>query len=231
MLVTLFVGGCSDPLDDVVLSGDPKSWTESKELEAAIDTLSSEDKEVLGRYMMRAVMSSAFGVDMGQKTVREAIAAQKAFVAEQAAKREAQEAAEKAAQEERQKAIDAASTAVNVSLLSLEFVPSDMHQRRFRDQFLFKLSIRNNTDLTMTGVKGSVQMFDMFGDRITGMDVSIDDSIPPGGVIEWAGLFDFSQFRAEDVRLRGMAFNKIQSSWVPRKIVFSDGTLIDVSKM
>lgn len=88
------------------------------------------------------------------------------------------------------------------------------------------IAYRNNTDKTVAGVKGTLDVNDLFGDELSGFAVSNDTTIAPGATITWTGgrSVKFSMNSNKDEKLAGLADDKYKVIWNPKMIIFGDGT-------
>jgi hypothetical protein len=85
-----------------------------------------------------------------------------------------------------------------------------------------------NTDKTVAGVKGTLDVNDLFGDELSGFAVSNDTTIASGATITWTGgrSVKFSMNSNKDEKLAGLANDKYKVIWNPKMIIFGDGTKV-----
>ncbi len=71
---------------------------------------------------------------------------------------------------------------------------------------------------------------DLFGDEISGFMVSNDLTIKPGQTVTWIGNRSVKYPRGDnhDRRLAELTPDKFKLDWVPRVIVFTDGTKLEL---
>lgn len=122
---------CGDP-HEAIVPGNLTKVDENAELKAAVDKLSDDEKQALGRYMMRSALGTALAVKVPDRTVRDALTLQARFEEEQAAER-AQQQAEQARQEELARQVRAEQEALRskmagiltFALIEKRFTPHD----------------------------------------------------------------------------------------------------------
>jgi hypothetical protein len=88
--------------------------------------------------------------------------------------------------------------------------------------------ISNNGDKDIKGIKGVTEYRDMFGDIITSVIVSYDEGIKAGETKEYITGIDFNRFDEKDIRLVTAKTEDIKFSFIPKTIIFQDGTEISV---
>lgn len=110
---------------------------------------------------------------------------------------------------------------VSVTLKSKKYV-----KYNYEDGIDITLSIQNNGDKDIKGIKGLAHFKDMFGDKITSVNLSYDSGVKAGKTAEYNGTLDYNQFDAKDKKLAGIETKNIDFSFTPTTIIFEDGTKI-----
>lgn len=219
----VLLAACSKPTDTVIPT-DMGMW--EKELAPQAKKLTEEDREKLGRYMLRAKLGEAFGgkpMPVGM-TIGEALKEQTKFEAERAEK-EAQEAAlkEKLAKE-RNAAIDKLNKLVTVTLLEKSQVPRNFEARRFSDEQHFRIGFQNDSDKAIAGVSGELKFIDIFDKEVGAVSFRVTETIVPGQTVVWNGSRDYNQFNDEHRAVWNLESGKYKTRFVPSMVVFADGT-------
>lgn len=222
--VATFAMGCSSPMDVVV----PLGKDATHEFDDAIRQLDQGQRKALSVWMVRSAIT---GEPFPVMTVGEALEDQSKWeVAE--AKREADKKAEeakRAAEEDRLRAEAEAKKkkmrdAADVFLLSKEFIPSDFRAGRYQEYMQISCSLRNNGDKDISGMKGTMDVLNLFGDTIFSVQLTVQELIPAGASVEWVGSMEYNKFIEEHRSFVGADMEKIKTTWIPENILFADGS-------
>lgn len=235
VLVSGALIGCSDPKKTIIPS-DLATW--EKELKPTLERLSDEDRQAVGRFVLRAKMGEAFGghSKLGAITVGEAITEQKQFEAEQQAKeaeQQAKEAEEKRLAEklkaERDALVKQAHDTLSIVLVSKGFRAADpMNGGSVQDQVTFSLGFQNKGAKDLKGFKGTIVFKDMFGDVVKRLNLSYDQPVRAGKTVTWEGSMDFNPYMEDNVKLRDTDQSKLKLDFEPDAILFTDGTRLTI---
>lgn len=238
LTLLLALSACADPHDYQVPT-DSAQWKENAAFKSAVQKLPEDEKTLLLAYLVRAGMAESFGKTLPEITIGDALQNQKdeetfqaelakdgeAFQAEMGALKAAGEADE---EKEHQAALAEAKAALTVTVSNMDVMPSNPREGRFQDSFSLVMTLQNNTEKDMAGVKGTVVFADMFDDVIKRVNLSVDDTIKAGTTLQWSGSLDYNQFMDEDKKLRNTNFAKMKISWEPMTFIFLDGSQMDV---
>lgn len=213
---------CGSPLD-VEIPHEPSRW--ESEIAPLAKKLPEEDSKMLLAYLVRVKVGEAFG---GKSipdgfTIGQAIEAQKQWNASQASKA-AEEAALKQKIEQDRVALEAKiNNAVSAVLLSKKVTPPDMLAGQPFTTTSFRIGIRNKSTLKIVGVAGQIEFVDVFGKKAGLVPFESTDDIAPGAEIIWTGGWedDFTQNRRD---IGALVEGKYTSKFIPRAVVFEDGT-------
>jgi hypothetical protein len=217
-LVLAAVVACSKPHDTTIPS-DPASWETT--LKPAIEKLPQDEREALGRYLLRMKMAEAFkkgGMPPGT-TIGAALAAQKTFDDEQ--KKQAEE--QRLLKEKLELETAEFERQIN-AILTAALISKQLTKREWQEQISLELGFQNKGTKDIAGFKGYTVFNDMFGDKIINVTLSYDDPIKAGETVRWAGAVDYNQFKDEHRKLVATDTAKIQFKFVPTMIIFADGT-------
>lgn len=240
-LLGLGVAGCSNPKDAVIPS-DMNRW--EAELKPNTDRLTPEERESVGKFLLRKKMGEAFGkgTDSGPITIGRALELQKEFEAEQVkeeAKLKAEEEkakAEEAAKAEKRKQADEARAALakqvneafSVTLKDVDFRGLDIEASRFSEEFLFSFAFNNRGSKKITGFKGQVVFEDSFGEEVQRINLKEETAIAPGKSVPWTGTSNYNPFEARDQKFKALIGKTLKIRFEPETLLFADGTKLTV---
>lgn len=227
LAAALSLAACQKATDTAIPS-EVATW--DKELAPAVQKLSPEERALFTAYIVRAKMGEVFGgkgVPPGT-TIGMAIEDQRRF-AEQKAKEEAEaKALAEKIKKERAAAMEQMRQAVTVALVEKSVEVERGYSGMEMDRKLWvRFAYKNNSDKVIAGVKGTITINDLFGDRISAFAISNDDTIPPGASKVWAGSrsikFAVGNYN-KDEKLADLPPEKYSLQWEPAAVVFADGT-------
>lgn len=228
-LLAVALVGCSDPRDTPL----PADIANLESIKPQVDKLPEADRALLGAYLVRRSIGGILpGMARGTPpttaaTIGEAIDQQRAFTAE----RDAREATAKAEvaklKAERAEATKWLSQIVSVALVSKSIDVKRGYGGMELDRTLqVSFAFKNNSDKDIAGVKGLVTARDLFGDEISGFQISNDSTIKAGATLIWSGgrSIKFAVADNKDEKLAELPEDKFTIEWAPQVIVFADGT-------
>ena len=93
----------------------------------------------------------------------------------------------------------------------------------YQEYITYTFTFKNKTDRDIAGVKGTVTFYDMFDEKIRGLDLSYDKGIKAGKTINYKAQTSYNQFLSEDKKLNNTELSKIKVTWEPEQLIFSDG--------
>lgn len=225
------LAACSNPKDAVI----PQDPAKMDAIKDQLQKLAPEEKELLMGYVMRkavsGILSSALtpgeakdsGIPPGT-TIGQAIEDQVKFKAEQARKAEEAKALAAKLKAERDAALAKMRDAVTVALVSKKLVKHGPAGMAFDENLVVVFGYKNQTDREIAGIKGTLIVKDLFGDKLSAFAVSNDQSIAPGGTVTWTGSRSTSfSMGNQDRKLAELPDDKFTVEWEPEMIVFKDG--------
>jgi hypothetical protein len=230
-LAVLVVVGCSNPKNAII----PTNIDSMDSISESVKKLTPEDRELFAGYFMRHVVGSKMGGLFGIKarpipegmTVGKAIDEQRAYLATESAKEADEKALKEKVLKEREQAMDAMRSAVTVTLVSKKIVSEKGYSNIETDRKIeVVIAYRNNTEKAVAGVKGTVDVHDLFGDELSGFAISNEATIAPGATITWTGgrSVRYGMNSNNDEKLGGLEDDKYKVIWNPKMVVFADGT-------
>ncbi|MCG6504727.1 hypothetical protein [Kingella pumchi] len=237
LAVTLvaFLAACTDP-KSIVLTKKEDIEKHAEEL----GKLSSEEKQLVVAYLLRAELGGAFGGEGNDKavygvTIGEAIEKQKAFIEKQKALIEAQQKQEleqKAEEEQARKELEEKRKQLNEAV-SVIFVEHHRKEGQFSFQKydIFSFKIKNNSQKNITGIKGTTVFFDKFGDELTRLEMKNDfqdngGKLAAGQDYTWQGQKDI--LLRDDEKLADTPTEDLKFVYEPDTVLFEDGTSLTV---
>jgi hypothetical protein len=228
--MALIVAGCSNPKNTKI----PTNIDSLDSISVSVKKLTPEEQELFAGYFMRHVIGAKMGGMFGIKatpisegmTIGKAIDEQRAYIADDAAKDADEKALKEKVLKEREQSMAAMRSAVTVTLVSKKIAAESMSGIETDRKIEIVIAYRNNTDRPVAGVKGTLDVHDLFGDQLSGFAVSNETTIAPGATITWTGgrSVRFSMNSSNDEKLAGLADDKYKVVWNPKMVVFADGT-------
>jgi hypothetical protein len=221
---------CSNPKDTVV----PTSLDKLETIKPQLEKLSAEERELFGAYMLRHTVGAAMGGLFGIKsepipegmTIGKAIDEQRDFKA-QAAIREAEaKALKEKVLAEQAKAVEEMRKAAVVTLVSKKIDAERSYGVTISENLIVTFAFKNTSPKDISGIKGTVDAIDIFGEELSGFNLSYDTTIKAGETATWVGSRSvrFGRNEANDRKFAGLPDDKYTITWKPEMIVFADGT-------
>ena len=231
LLPLLLLGGCSGSKGTLL----PRDLSNIGSIKPAIAKLPADERELLAGYVIRHVAAQALGNVLGSggssvpegMTIGRAIEEQRKFKTDAALEEAKQRALRAKLQAEHDVALKSMRDAVTVTLLSKGI---DMERGYggivLDENFKVTFGYKNNTPQDIAGVKGHISVKDLFGDEISGFQISNDDTLKAGQSLTWTGSRSvrFSLGENHDRKLAALSDDKYKVVWEPEVIVFADGT-------
>lgn len=233
----LIAAGCSNPKNTVL----PTDIDKMSSIKPVMEKLAPDEKELLTGYLMRHAMSVAANGMFGIKaepvpegmTIGKAIEEQSQFVAKQKAKEAEEKALKEKLKAEQEKALSAMRDAVVVAVVSKKSTAETGYGGTVIDEHLaVTFGYENKSGKDIAGVKGTVDIEDLFGDHLVGFNISNDTTIKAGGTATWTGgrSLKYGMNNAKDRKFLELPDDKYKVIWRPAMVVFSDGTKLTAPK-
>ncbi len=223
-----FLAACTDP-KSIVLTKKEDIEKHAEEL----GKLSSEEKQLVVAYLLRAELGGAFGGEGNDKavygvTIGEAIEKQKAFIEAQQKRELEQKAEEEKARQELEEKRRQLNEAVSVIFVE--------HHRKegqfsFQKYDVFNFKFKNNSQKNIVGIKGVAVFSDKFGDELKRIEMK-NDFNDNGGKLEagqdysWQGQMDV--LLRDDEKLADTPTEDLKFTYEPNTVLFEDGTSLTV---
>lgn len=113
----------------------------------------------------------------------------------------------------------------HVALIKKDYIPANYRNGNYNDRITISVSFENLTGKDIRAYDGVVKFTDLLDNPIMQANIAINDPLKAGEILKWNGELDYNQFDDSDRRLRAADAENIKISFVPRKILFVDGTM------
>lgn len=107
--------------------------------------------------------------------------------------------------------------------------PADINNWEYEDWVGFTLSVSNNTDKVIKGIQGTLEINDIFGEKIMRLNADLlGITINQGEtvVIDDMG-YGVNPFINEDVLIYELEYEDLKFNYIIKKIAFEDGTFLE----
>lgn len=227
---------CSGPKDTQL----PREIDKMESIKGAMEKLTPEERELAASYIMRHTIGAKVGALFGGKeipgipegmTLGKAIDEQRKFKADALLEEAKQKALKDKLIAEREAAMAKLREAVTVTLVSKKTSVERGYSGMVMDEHIsVVVGYKNNTDKDVAGVKGHLAIKDIFGEDLSGFNISNDDTIKAGGSITWTGgrSMKYGMNSSKDRKFSSLEEDKYKVTWEPEQIVFKDGTKLSV---
>jgi hypothetical protein len=214
---SILLTGCSGPKDYEVTKLTAEQRTELGK------KLTSEEGQKLSGWMFRNVISGkepAVGL-----TVRQAIKDQETWLA-----KEKEDEIKAAELKNKVEAERKAKQAEFDKLVTVTLINKKNAEHQYGQKFInFDMAYQNKGDKDIAGIKGTLKITDMFGDKIMNVGWSYDGGVAANKMSnERNSGVSVNEFKDNDMKLWNTDFDKIKSKFEVSTIIFKDGSKVDV---
>lgn len=126
---------------------------------------------------------------------------------------------------EKEKIIAELNAAANVTIDKF----SRIHGTGFASDYDIKMpvaiTVNNNTNKTISGITGKIEVIDMFDKKIENLGFEYTDPINPKSKLTKDFTYDIG-FGNDLKDLNQSSFDKLKFKWIPEKIIFTDGSYL-----
>ena len=220
LLIAVIFLSCSNPMSKV--------YTEEGFMLDMVEIRESNGEETATKitgYIMQQAMITSFNEEAENmlvgKTYSELVKQSDDYEAQMKAKEEE----EKRLAEEEKKRRKEIALKISESL-TFALTKKGFAEYSYQEYITYTFTFKNKTDRDIAGVKGTVTFYDMFDEKIRGLDLSYDKGIKAGKTINYKAQTSFNQFLSEDKKLNNTELSKIKVTWEPEQLIFSDGEKI-----
>jgi hypothetical protein len=191
--------------------------------------LTVDESRLLFAFLLRHNIASQFGQtppSLVGKTVGDLISEQRTFETE-AKKRDDEQARLAAEAKSKEEARSAElRKAINLSVFQKSFIGSDPMAGRFADYITIKCAYQNISKKDIRAFTGQIRFTDLFNKLIFESGLTISDPIKAGQKATWTGTIDYNQFADSHKSLRNASLENMKVVWLPKSIIYADGTKV-----
>lgn len=191
--------------------------------------LTVEEAGLLYSYSLRTSMRASLGQNAPSpvgKTIGELIAAERDIQVKAKKERDDQERLAKEAKAKAEALAAELRKAITLTVYEKSFVPSDPMAGRFQDHIIIKCAYQNSSPQRIRAFTGSVRFTDLFDKKVFESGLTISDPVNAGEKASWTGTINYNQFIDEHRLFRDAALADLKVVWLPKQILFADGTKI-----
>ena len=221
---------CSNPKNTVV----PTSIAQMESIKPQLEKLTAEERELFANYAVRHTVGSALGGMFGIKadpipegiTIGKAIDEQRDFATKQKLKEAEEKALKEQVKVEQQKAVDEMSKAALVTLVSKQLDSRRSFGVTISESLNVTFAFKNTSPKDIAGIKGTLDVIDIFGEELSGFSIAYDNTIKPGETATWARSrsVEYGMNSSNDRKFAELPEDKYKLRWKPEMIIFGDGT-------
>ena len=235
LLFAVWLLGCSNPRDTPL----PEDLAKIDTIKPQLDKLTEDERKLFIGYAMRRSMQhvlSGLSKNMpvlSASTVGQAIDEQRKHVSNLLLKEAADKLVAAQVKAEREAALKVLQGLVSVILVSKRIdVERGYSGRELDRHIVIAFLFINNSSKIVAGVKGRIEVRDLFGDQISAFQISNDQTMMVGGTSTWTGgrSVKYTLGKNQDEKLVELTDDKFTLVWEPQAIVFTDGTKADLPK-
>jgi len=113
---------------------------------------------------------------------------------------------------------------LEIALITKGFKTHNPMANDYEDDITFTLSVKNLTNKDIRAFDGILNFTDLLDNVIMPLHLAINDSVGSGAVLMWNGAVKYNQFMDQHQRLRNAEQANMKTNFVPRKILFADGS-------
>ncbi len=181
------------------------------------------------RALSAVILCAALAAGCNRHDPREEELAREAQRQKQAAEAAAQvEQARKQAEEAAAKAAAAKAArfekALSWTVVDKGFQPKDVAAGRYEDVLFARAEYVNQSGADIRSFAGTVFFKDENGAVVLSGKIKVDEPLAAGARGSWRAQKNFDQFNDDDVRMKDTNMKQVRLQWVPRTIVYADGT-------
>jgi hypothetical protein len=115
---------------------------------------------------------------------------------------------------------------LTLTVYQKSFLPSDAMSGRYQDHITIRCAYENSAAKDIRAFKGTILFRDLFGVEIYRSGLTISDPVKVGTKANWDGTINYNQFIEAQQRFRNAELKDMKVIWLPRTIIFADGSKI-----
>lgn len=218
----LFLAGCGN-VKDLKFAENNKEEIMQK-IQSSKD-LTGEENQLLATGLLRLTVT---GQSIIGKRVGDIINDQKKFQLDiEAKEKEAKRLADEAAKKEAELAAELIKY-VSIAPFKKRFRSADFMSGDYEDKVIIDFVFENKGPKDIKAFKGTGKFKDLFGEVIRESEMTYDEGIKSGSKVNWTGALKYNQFMASNTKFRDTDLANMKFEWVPKAIIFSDGSKLGV---
>lgn len=113
---------------------------------------------------------------------------------------------------------------LEVRLVSKGFKDKNIQASDFEADITIALAIKNIMDKDIRAFDGILSFTDLLDNEIYSSKLAINDPVKSGSTLNWNGSVKYNQFMETHQRLRNAQQDNLKIRFVPRKVLFVDGS-------
>jgi len=117
-----------------------------------------------------------------------------------------------------------------ISLVRKGFKNSDLMKSDFEDDITFTLKVENIGKKDVRAFDGQLIFTDLLDNEIHSVLLAINERVDAGAILVWNGELKYNQFIDSHQRLRSASFDNLKIKFATRKLLFADGSLLQLSQ-
>ena len=214
IIIGIVAFSCSSPLD--------KPYNKESiedDMIAIKKSVSEEDLATLAGYI---TLSSLGGKEILGKTYRDILNDAKEVQREL---KKQEEERKRLAEKARIEAIERSKRLGEVLLVSL--FDKGYYELNYQDYLTYKFVFENKSNKDIRAFTGTYVITDLFDKEIKKITLTYDEGIIARTQKSWNAQTEYNQFDDSDVTLKNKDIDNLKTTWIPSKIMFTDGSHLD----
>ena len=111
--------------------------------------------------------------------------------------------------------------------LTVSVFAKDFFEYNYRDYISYKFVFENKADKDIKAFTGKMVFSDIFDKEIKSLNLTYDEGVSAGSTKKWNAQTEFNQYIDGDVTLKNKELENLKMTWVPEKIIFEDGSVLE----
>jgi hypothetical protein len=227
LLVVLVIAACAkDPRQYRITEANKDRFMDDLK---PLKGLTVEEAGLLYSYSLRTSMGAALGQKAPSpvgKTVAELIAIERDLEEKAKKEKDDQDRLAKEAKAKEEALAAELRKAITFTVYEKSFLPSNAMSGRYQDHIVIKCAYQNSSAKRIRAFTGRVRFTDLFDKEVFASSLTITDPVNAGEKATWIGTINYNQFMEEHRRFKDAELTDLKVVWLPKQILFADGTKI-----
>ncbi len=116
-----------------------------------------------------------------------------------------------------------------IGVKSKRLIAADYEAGRYSPEVELVLEMMNNSGRKVRAYQGTLDVLDLLGNQIILLEVKDQTPVGPHGTHRFEQYFEINKFIDSNTRFAAEQFENLRFNWKPEKVVFADGTTIDLT--